>query len=191
MTTYPTRGRRWTRGEYDRLVSLGVFHEDERIELLDGHLTVREPQGSRHGVAIELADSALRAALGPGWRVRVQLPIALDDLSEPEPDLSVVAGDPRDSRHQHPSRPALVLEVADFTLGLDREVKGPLYARARVPEYWIVNLGSGALEIYRDPRPEPTTGEWRYATVLILDAAGVTAPLAAPTVRIAVADLLP
>ena len=191
MTTYPTRGRRWTRAEYGRLVGLGIFHEDERIELLDGHLMVREPQGSRHGVAIELADSAFRAALGPGWRVRVQLPIALDEASEPEPDLSVVAGDPRDSRYQHPSRPALVIEVADVTLALDREVKGPLYARARVPEYWIVDLVSSALEIYRDPAPEPATGEWRYASVLVLDAGASAAPLAASGARIAVADLLP
>jgi Uma2 family endonuclease len=191
MTTYPTRGRRWTRAEYDRLVDLGVFDEDERIELLDGQLMVREPQGSRHGVAIELADSALRAALGPGWRVRVQLPIALDERSAPEPDLSVVAGDPRDGRHEHPSRPALIIEVSESTLGLDRDVKGPLYARGGVPEYWIVNLVSETLEVYRDPEPEPATGMWRYATGRVLDAAGVAAPFAAPAARIRVADLLP
>jgi Uma2 family endonuclease len=191
MTTYPTRGRRWTRAEYDRLVGLGVFDEDERIELLDGQLMVREPQGSRHGVAIELADSALRAALGPGWRVRVQLPVALDEGSEPEPDLSVVAGDPRESRHQHPSRPALIIEVAESTLGLDRDVKGPLFARAGVPEYWIVNLVSETLEVHRDPGPEPATGMWRYASVRVLDAGGVATLLAAPAARIRVADLLP
>jgi Uma2 family endonuclease len=189
MTTYPTRGRRWTRAEYDRLVGLGIFDEDERIELLDGQLMVREPQGSRHGVAIELADSVLRAALGPGWRVRVQLPIALDEGSEPEPDLSVVAGDPRESRHRHPSRPALIIEVAESTLALDRDIKGPLFARAGVPEYWIVNLVSETLEVHRDP--EPATGMWRYASVRVLHAAGEATLLAAPAVRILVADLLP
>jgi Uma2 family endonuclease len=191
MTTYPTRGRRWTRAEYDRLVGLGVFDEDERIELLDGQLMVREPQGSRHGVAIELADSVLRAALGPGWRVRVQLPIALDEGSEPEPDLSVVAGDPRESRHRHPSRPALIIEVAESTLALDRDIKGPLFARAGVPEYWIVNLVSETIEVHRDPEPEPATGMWRYASVRVLHAAGEATLLAAPAVRIRVADLLP
>jgi len=192
MTTYPTRSRRWTRAEYDRLVDLGVFHEDERLELLDGHLMVREPQGSLHGVAIELADSALRAALGPGWRVRVQLPVALDDDSEPEPDLSVVIGDPRDGRHQHPSRPALVVEVAESSLLFDREAKGPLYARAGLPEYWIVNLVDGVLEVHRDPRAvSGSLGDWRYATRLVLDRASVAVPLAAPTARIRVADLLP
>ena len=191
MASYPTRTRRWTRAEYDRLVSLGVFHEDERLELLGGHLLVREPQGSRHGVAIELADSALRIAFGPGWRIRGQLPIALDDESEPEPDLSVVAGDPRDSGHQHPSRPALVIEIAESSLVFDRKTKGPLYARAGVPEYWIVNLADGVLEVYRDPMGASGAGGGRYATVLVLDATGVVAPLAAPGARIRVADLLP
>jgi len=191
MAAYPTRGRRWTRAEYDRLVTMGFFHEDERLELLDGHLMVREPQGSRHGVAIELADSVLRVALGRGWRVRVQLPIALDEGSEPEPDLSIVAGDPRDSRDQHPSRPALIIEVAESTLGLDRDIKGPLYARGGLPEYWIVNLVSSVLEVYREPAPEPTTGEWRYATTRVLDRTAVVAPWAAPAARISVADLIP
>lgn len=192
MVTYPTRMRRWTRAEYEQLVSLGVFHEDERLELLGGHLLVREPQGSRHGVAIELADSALRAALGPGWRVRVQLPIALDEESEPEPDVAVVAGDPRDGRDQHPSRPALVVEVSESSVVFDRETKGHRYARAGLPEYWIVNLVDSVLEVYRDPMASSgTAGGWRYATVLVLDAASVVGPLAAPAARIRVADLLP
>jgi Uma2 family endonuclease len=192
MVTYPAPIRRWTRAEYERLVDLGVFDEDERIELLGGHLMVSEPQGSRHGVAIELADSALRAAFGPGWRVRMQLPIALDESSEPEPDLTVVAGDPRASRDHYPSRPALVLEVAEATLRFDRETKGALYARAGLPEYWIVNLVDRVLEVYRDPTATPgTPGGPRYATVLVRDAAGIAAPLAAPAARIAVADLLP
>jgi Uma2 family endonuclease len=192
MATYPTRMRRWTRAEYDRLVSLGVFREDERLELLGGYLVVREPQGSRHGVAIELADSALRIAFGPGWRIRGQLPIALDDESEPEPDLSVVAGDPRDSGHQHPSRPVLVVEIAEASLVFDRRTKGPLYARAGVPEYWIVNLVDRVLEVYRDPVVTSGAGTGgRYAAVSTLDAASVVVPLAAPDARIRIADLLP
>lgn len=192
MATYPTRSRRWTRAEYERLVDLGVFREDERLELLGGHLMVREPQGSLHGVAIELADSALRAALGPGWRIRVQLPVALDDESEPEPDLTVVAGDPRDGRHHHPSRPALVVEVAESSLLFDREIKGHFYARAGLPEYWIVNLVDGVLEVHRDPAVESgSAGGRRYVTRLVLDRTDVVAPLAAPAARIRVADLLP
>ena len=70
------RTRRWTRQEYDRLIELGVLHEDEPVELLDGRLVVREPQRTPHAVATQLVEEALRAAFGTGWSVRVQLPLA-------------------------------------------------------------------------------------------------------------------
>jgi Uma2 family endonuclease len=85
-----------------------------------------------------------------------------------------------------------VLEVAEASLRFDRETKGALYARAGLPEYWIVNLADRVLEVYRDPTATPgTPGGPRYATVLVRDVAGIAAPLAAPAARIAVADLLP
>ena len=84
MTTYPVRTRRWTRKEYDRLVEIGMLHEDEPIELIGGELIVAEPKGSPHATAVALAADALRAAFGRGWLVRRQDPIALDDDSEPE-----------------------------------------------------------------------------------------------------------
>src|ERR1700675_4350461 len=103
MATYLIHNRAWTRAEYDQPIARGSFHPDEHLELLGGHLVVREPQGSRHAVAIELALRALQRAFGPAWRVRVQLPVAVDASSEPEPDLSVVAGDPRTSSAAHPA----------------------------------------------------------------------------------------
>lgn len=96
------RTRRWSRAEYERLIELGVFHEDEPIELLDGELVVREPKGSRHETAVGLVEDALRRAFGPGWLVRVGAPLALDDVSEPEPDVSVVRGARRDYRDPGP-----------------------------------------------------------------------------------------
>src|SRR5947207_9959942 len=98
MTTYPVRTRRWTRKEYDRLVEVGLLHEDEPIELIGGELIVAEPKGSPHATAVALAADALRAAFGRGWLVRQQDPIALDDDSEPEPDVAVVVGTARDYR---------------------------------------------------------------------------------------------
>ncbi|MBF8286979.1 MAG: uncharacterized protein HW381_87, partial [Candidatus Rokubacteria bacterium] len=112
QTIYP-RTRRWTRAEYDRLIDKRVFHPDERLELLAGHLVVREPQGDPHAFAIELANEALRSAFGPEWRVRVLLPIALDEESEPEPDVSVAPGPLRESAEAKPSRLVLVVEVAE------------------------------------------------------------------------------
>jgi Uma2 family endonuclease len=189
--TYP-RTRRWTRTEYDRLIDKGVFRPDERLELLAGHLVVREPQGGSHILAVERLNEVLRAAFGPEWRVRVQLPIALDDESEPEPDVSVAAGRPLEATEAKPSRLALVVEVSESSLSLDRENKGSLYARARMPEYWIVNLVDRVLEIYHDPRPDASASYgWAYRSVQRLHVGEHVSPLAAPAARISVADLLP
>jgi Uma2 family endonuclease len=185
------RTRRWTRVEYDRLIELGVLHEDEPIELLAGRLVVREPQRTPHAVATQLATEALRAAFGAGWSIRVQLPIALDDESEPEPDVAVVRGAPRDYLREHPSVPALVVEVARDSLRADRILKGRLYARAGIGDYWIVNLIERVLEVHRAPsRPRPGRSA-AYADVRRLRPQESIAPLAAPAARIVVADLLP
>jgi Uma2 family endonuclease len=185
------RTRRWTRQEYDRLIELGVLHEDEPIELLGGRLVVREPQRTPHAVATQLAADALRAAFGAGWSIRVQLPIALDDESEPEPDVAVVPGAPRDYLREHPSVPVLVVEVARDSLRSDRILKARLYARAGIGDYWIVSLVERVLEVHRAPaRPRPGRPA-TYADVRRVTAAETIAPLAAPAARIVVADLLP
>src|SRR5437867_2532916 len=122
MATYPARTRRWTRAEYERLIDIGVFRADEPLELLGGELIVSEPQNSAHYTAIGLVEDALRAALEPGWLVRSQGPIALDDESEPEPDVAVTHGARRRYSRQHPSRPALVVETVDIAKPIGREV---------------------------------------------------------------------
>ena len=182
--------RRWTRREYDRLIEHGVFSTDEDIELLRGLLVVREPQGGRHAMAVRMVEEALREVFRIGWDVRSQLPIALDPDSEPEPDLSVVAGSFRDYPAAHPTKPVLVVEVADTSLALDRGEKVALYARAGVREYWIVDLVNGHLEVRRDPAPE-AEGGGRYATGLVLSRTATVTPLAAPHAAVAVADLVP
>ena len=182
---------RWQRAEYDRLVSLGVFR-DAPVELIGGQLLVAEPQGAYHASAVSVVDYALRAVLPPGWTVRLQAPLSLDEESEPEPDVAVVPGRPADYRAAHPARPALAIEVAESSLAFDRAQKGSLYARAGIEDYWIVNLVDRCLEVYRDPEPEASAAYgWRYRSVAVLGPAAVLAPLACPASRIAVADLLP
>jgi Uma2 family endonuclease len=189
-TSVPTK--RWARVEYERLVDLAVFQPGDRIELVGGQLVVREPQGSPHAVAAGLAEDTLRAAFGSGWVVRVQMPVALDDESEPEPDVAVCAGSPRDYLAGHPTRPGLVVEVADSSLVFDREHKGSLYARACVLDYWIVNLVDRVLEVHRDPTPSADAPYgWRFGTLLRLGTTDAVTPLAAPEARIPVVDLLP
>jgi Uma2 family endonuclease len=181
-----------TRAEYDRLIEAGVFQEDDPIELLGGELVVREPQGSAHHTAVGLMEDALRAALGPGWFLRNQGPVALDDESEPEPDIAVVRGNRRDYSREHPARPALVIEVALSRLPFNQNHKGSLYARAGLADYWIVNLIDRVIEIYRAPVTDPAARfGWRYATREVVAADGFVSPLAAPHARIAVTDVLP
>jgi len=126
------------------------------------------------------------------WIVDTQLPVALDEESEPEPDVTVTAGNPRDFLPSHPAHPVLVVEVAEASLALDREEKGSLYARARVPEYWILNLRDRVLEVYREPsRDASAPYGWAYGSRQSLAAGEHVAPDAAPSARIAVSDLLP
>jgi len=184
--------RRFTRHEYEKLVEDGFFRPDERLELLDGLLVLREPQGTYHATAVTLTGAALGRVFRRGFHVRSGLPVALDDASEPEPDLSVVRGKPRDYLSGHPSVPVLVVEVAESSLGMDRRRKLGLYARAQRGEYWIVNLVDRVLEVYREPVRSPAAlYGWKYRYVRLLKPGATVSPLAAPRSRIRVADLLP
>ena len=150
-STPPVPTRRLRRLEYECLVERGLFEPDDRIELIDGLMVVREPQSAPHLVAVQLAQRALERAFGNGWNVRPAGPVALDEDSEPEPDLAVVPGDPREYVGGHPARPALVAEVSLTRLVFDREYKSSLYARAAIVDYWIVNLVDRVLEVRRRP----------------------------------------
>jgi Uma2 family endonuclease len=183
--------RRWRRVEYERLVELGMF-VGERLELLDGLLVVREPQGSPHAATAAQIGQVLASAFGPGWHPRLHSPLALDDDSEPEPDVAIVPGAPFDYASAHPTTAALVVEVADSSLRLDRRFKRGLYARAGLQEYWIVNLVDRALEVHRAPRPATDSVHGgTYGSVDVFHPPDSVTPLAAPDARIAVAALLP
>ena len=183
--------RRWSRLEYERLVDEGMFGPDQRLELLEGRLVVREPQGSRHAAAVAAVHRVLTAAFGPGYHVRDRGPVALDDSSEPEPDLAVVRGEPWDYLHGHPAAPVLVVEVAESMLALDRTYKAGLYARAAIAEYWIVNLVDLTLEVHREPGPSYDPPRHAYRRVESLRRGATISALGAPGVSIAVDNLLP
>lgn len=192
MTELEAAIRRWTRVEYERLIDKGVFAPGERLELIDGLLLVAEPQSAYHFTTVRLVALALAQAFGEGWDVRTEGPIALDDDSEPEPDVAVVRGSLRDYLTAHPADPVLVVEVALTSLAFDRERKASLYARAGRPEYWIVNLVDRVLEVRREPaRSASAPYGWHYRGVEVSGTGDAVFPLAAPSARIAVADLLP
>lgn len=192
MANYEARTRRFSRAEYEKLIDLGVFQPGEAIELIGGELMVAEPQSAAHYTAIQKTAKALEAAFGPGWAVRTQGPIGLDDDSEPEPDVAVVPGGPDDYGRAHPSRPALTVEVAESSLAVDRQHKDSLYARASLPDYWVLNLVDRVLEVYREPALDAAAPfGWRYARSEVFDATARVTPLAAPGSSIPVSHLLP
>jgi len=169
MTLSSVRPKSWTRVEYERLVDLGVFQPGERLEPVGGALVIGEPQGGPHATAVGLTEDALREAFDAGWTVRAQSPIAFDEDSEPEPDIAVV-----------PSLP------------LDRPEKASLYARARIADYWIVNLADRILEVYREPVADPDAPYgWRYRSTATLHAGDGVTPLAGSRSTVPVSDLLP
>ena len=181
---------RITRARYDQMIDAGILGTDDNVELLDGLLVAREPQGARHAAIVVVIRGVVERAFGRGFHVREEKPVALDELSEPEPDIVVVRGRPRDYLVDHPSRPVLLVEVAETSLALDRRRKGALYARAGIADYWVVNLKAAVLEVYREP-VRAADDEWKYDSVRLLRRNALVTPLAAPRARIRVASLLP
>lgn len=165
------------------MVELGLFGEDERVELLYGQLVAMSPIGARHNWSVQELNRLLMLALHRRAIVRVQSSIAASDISEPQPDVAVL---PKGNYLEvHPARAILVIEVADTSLRADRRVKGPLYAAMGVPEYWIVNLLGGVLEVYREP------GARGYGISKRHRRGGTVSPLAFPDVKLAVSDFVP
>ncbi|WP_200253612.1 Uma2 family endonuclease [Thiococcus pfennigii] len=163
----------------------GGFGSDVRLELLDGYIIDMSLQKSLHACAADLTEAALRECVSDGAYIRSQKPLALDDTSEPEPDIAVVPGSPRDYAERHPSDALLIVEVADSSLDFDRNRKARAYARNAIADYWIVNLRDLVVEVRRAPIGDA------YQDVQMLRAGERIAPLAAPRCAIAIADLLP
>ncbi len=175
--------REWTRDDYTRAAEAGVFRPDEKLELIDGQLVTKmSPQGNPHVICVLLIDDQV----GDEFHVRTQTPLALGPRDEPEPDVMVVRGRPRDyDALPSPERVALVVEVGDSTLTRDQRFKVPRYAAAGIEEVWLVDVEARRLEIYREP-----TGE-AYGVVTILAEGKSVSPLFRPEASVLVSELLP
>lgn len=156
---------RFSVDEYYRMAGAGLFRPDDRLELVEGEIIDMAPVGSRHAACVNRLNRLLGARLGERAIVSVQSPVRLSDLSEPQPDVAVLA--PRDDfyarGHPGPADVLLVVEVADTTVGWDRGVKMPLYGRAGVAEAWLVDLAAGAVDVFGAPGPDGY-GEVRRAS---------------------------
>ena len=191
VSTGPKR-RRWTSKELYRMLDLGFF-QNQRVELIEGEIIEMASQKNLHALGITLGEDALRAAFGPKYWVRVQASLDLTPYSVPDPDLAVIAGPPRQhATVANPTSALLIVEVSETTLRYDRLWKGSLYAMVGIADYWILNLKSRQLEVYRKPIPDPKARYgYAYDDVAYLDEKQRIAPLAKPKVKVRVADMLP
>lgn len=178
---FPETIRPFRRIEYEKMVALGLF-EDEKVELLDGILIAMSPQGTRHAEMLRRLSELFFARIRGRARVQLQSPLACGDDALPEPDLALVPLG--DYAQHHPDSAFLVIEVAESSLRKDRLAKGRVYARAGVPEYWIVNIAEAVVEVHTGPEASgyTTMGQHRTAEVLF--------PAAFADIEVKLADLL-
>jgi Uma2 family endonuclease len=173
--------RRIRRTEYEKMVALGLF-EDEHVELLYGILVEMSPKGPPHDSAIERLTELLVGKLAGRASVRIQSAFAASDGSESEPDVAVV---PRGNhRGGHPTQAFLIIEVADSSLAIDRGVKARLYAECGVPEYWVVNVRDGIVEVHTEIVRGAYTRVQPYRPGAQIPSTGF------PDIEIAVSDVL-
>jgi Uma2 family endonuclease len=152
MSGQPAR-RLFNVNEFYKMGDAGVFGPGDRVELIEGEVIEMTPIGSLHAACVDRLNMLFHRILPPSAVVRVQNPVRLDAHSESEPDIAVLRA--RDDFyakvHPGPKDVLLVVEVADTTLEYDRDVKVPLFARAGIPEVWLVHLGGECLESYAQP----------------------------------------
>ena len=148
-----TRKKLFTIDEYHRLVDLGFFTENDRIELIRGEIVEMAPKRTPHSVCNSLLWKQLYELVGKQAEIRVQEPITLSSNSEPEPDVVIAKKKDDNYLAAHPTVEdiILIIEISDSTLKYDREIKLSLYAEAGINNYWIINLVDHNLEVYRNP----------------------------------------
>ena len=136
------------------MAQAGIFSEGDRVELIEGEVVNMSPIGSIHAGCVNRLTALLSEKLGKRVVVGVQNPIRIDEHSEPEPDIALLKPrrDYYADAHPTPRDALLIIEVADSSLEYDRTVKLLLYARAGIPESWIVNLLDDAIETHSEPR---------------------------------------
>ena len=181
----PTR-RRFTVDEYYAMAKAGILTENDRVELLDGDIIAMPPSRNWHADNVDIFTNWLPVALNGRAIVRIQGPMRLSDVSMPEPDVMLLRPRERNYRsgHPRPSDVLLLIEVSDTTAGYDRGAKLSAYARAGIPEVWLVVRKERRIEAYTEP------SEGGYANVRRVGADESIAPRAFPDVVLEVGKVV-
>lgn len=172
--------------EYHLIAEVGIFDEDERVELLGGQIVKMAAKGTAHGAGVKRTEKLLENRLGNRVLVRLQDPVRLNNYSEPEPDIAMVIPDPLyyEDHHPTPSEIYLIIEVADTTLRTDLGIKANLYARSQIADYWVLDVNNRQLHVLREPSQDG------YQSIAVLEDDASISPLQFPDISFAVRDML-
>ncbi len=178
--------RRFTVAEYYAMADAGILSENDRVELLDGDLIVMPPIGNWHGGGVKFFANTLPPVLQGRAIIAVQDPVRLDEHSEPQPDIMLLQWRDDFYRNGHPAPGdvLLLIEVADSSVEFDRTVKLAAYARAGIPEVWIVARAERRIEAYSEPAGN------EYATVRRFGSGETVAPQAFPGISLEVSRVI-
>jgi Uma2 family endonuclease len=172
--------KRWTRDEYYRLHESGFFGPEERVELIEGELVLMAPAGYEHTNPIRRGNMLLTGLYRDTHDVAVQCPLDLGQISEPQPDFALIARDTIPVKAL-PTTADLVIEVSYSSLAFDRKEKAALYAKAGIPEYWIIDVVGRKVEVYREPGPlADSPGSFAFASQQVFDPSQSVQPLKVP-----------
>lgn len=178
--------RRFTVEEYHRMVETGILSPDERVELIRGTVRRMSPKNRAHVIATARVFKVLMSKLEGRASAYNEAPVGLPELeSEPEPDVLVCSNPDIDAYGTDATTPLVVVEVADSSLRTDLGDKASLYAEAKIPEYWVVNLVERVLVVFREPR------DGAYQTRSVLEPGALLTPESWPDVELPVASLFP
>ena len=179
-----TQDRLWTVEKYHHKIECGILTAEDRVELLEGRIVEKNPQRPLHAGVTYRTDEYLKILLSDRAMVRVQLPVTLS-TSEPEPDIAVVRRDPGTYCDRHPGAKDIyfLIAIADSTLRIDLQEKKLIYAKANIPEYWVLDIVERRAHIFRNPTIQG------YQSESVLPDNAVLSPLAFPTVSVSLGEL--
>lgn len=171
--------------EYLRMGEVGIFHPEVRLELIEGEIIEMAPIGSPHAATVRILHKLLGDRCGDRALVSGQSPLIVGSRSVPEPDLALLKPRADAYRKAHPTAEdvLLVIEVSDTTLRFDLKTKVPLYARAAIPEVWVVDVNAEVVHVFRQPGPAG------FGSSTIVSGASSVACAALPAVKIEAREL--
>lgn len=172
--------------DYERMYDTGILDPDQRTELLDGRIYVVPPPGPTHCSIVDRLNRLFCLGLTDQAVVRVQSQVPVSNWSAPAPDLALLAArdDFYENEHPRADQCLLFVEVAQSSLRTDRDIKAPLYARAGIAEYWIVDVLRRKVLVHRGPSGST------YSGLAVLGETDVASPAAFPRLRLAVTEIL-